>query len=85
MEENLRKKLISGKEQAILAKKLATIVTDVPVRLSLKGCQLGGLDKPEVFRLFESLEFKSLIPRLATQRTQKKTESTEKDEQMSLL
>ena len=83
--------LEKDKEQAEMAKKLAQIITNVPVKLNLDKAQLRSLDKLEVRELFEKLEFKSLIKKLSekktiTQMTQKKdTENTEKREQLSLI
>jgi len=63
--EGLRKKLKESAESAEMAKKLATIVTDVPIEINLDRCQLKNFDRPNVHHLFEELEFRSLIPRLS--------------------
>lgn len=63
--EHLRKKLQESEESAELAKKLATIVTDVPVVFDPEKCTLLDFDRPNVRKLFEELEFRSLIPRLS--------------------
>ncbi len=65
VEPGLREKLEKGKEAAELSFKLATIKKDVPVKIDLKKCEIGEFTQPEVIRLLEELEFKSLIPRLA--------------------
>jgi len=62
--ENTIKKLAEGAESAILSKKLATIVTDVPVRLELKDCVTKDFDKEKVIAFFRQLGFKSLIGRV---------------------
>jgi len=66
--QKIRKKLVEGllkdAGQAKLAKKLAQIVTDVPIKLDFKKARLGRLDKPKVKELFEKLEFRSLISKL---------------------
>lgn len=64
--------LISDKDQAIMAKKLAKIVSDVPVKFELEKCKIRELDKPKVKKLFKELEFKSLISRLSGERFNKK-------------
>lgn len=62
--EGIRKKLAENKESALMAKKLATIVCNVPIEIDLKKLTLGNLLKPNIVNLFEELEFRSLIPRL---------------------
>lgn len=58
------KKLVEGEELAFLSQKLAQIVTNVPIRLSLKACRVHDYDEEEAIKLFEELEFKSLINKL---------------------
>jgi len=62
--EKVRKALEVNIESANLAKQLATIVTNVPIRVDLEKCKLGNLDRPNVHSLFEEMEFRTLIPRL---------------------
>ncbi len=62
--EKVRRALAENSEQAGLAKKLATIVTDVPITFDIEKCRLKNLDRPHIHKLFEDLEFRSLIPRL---------------------
>jgi DNA polymerase I len=61
----LRKKLEEGRESAYLSRKLAQIVTDVPVRLDLAACVSHEFDADDVVHLFRSLEFRSLTNRLS--------------------
>lgn len=63
--EGLRKKLKESLESAEMAKKLATIVTDIKIEVDLEKCRLPNFDRPNVHHLFELLEFQSLIPRLS--------------------
>lgn len=63
--EKIRNALIKDSEMAILSKKLATIVRDVPVSFRMEECKLPNLDNPKISKLFAELEFKSLIPRLS--------------------
>ncbi|MBI4999537.1 hypothetical protein HZB97_02075 [Candidatus Gottesmanbacteria bacterium] len=65
VDKKIKDKLDEGKEQAVLGRKLATIVTDVPVSLDLAKSKVETFNTPKVRKLFEELEFKSLIPRLA--------------------
>lgn len=57
-------KLKQSREQAFLSKKLALIVTDVPIRLKLPACKLTDYDKGKARKLFKELEFRTLISRL---------------------
>lgn len=57
-------KLKAGKQSAFESKKLATIVTDVPIRLDLNAAEVKEYDKGKVVDLFEELEFRSLLSKL---------------------
>ena len=58
------KKLAEGQEIALKSKMLATIVTEVPIKLDLDACRVSGYDKAKALALFEELGFKSLMGRL---------------------
>jgi len=60
----VRKALVEGKEQAFLSKRLATIVTDVPITLDLERCRTSDYDRERVMEVFRELEFRSLVDRL---------------------
>ena len=62
--ERMQKLLAEGAEDAVLSKKLATLDLKAPVKLELKKCEIHDFDKEKVIKLFEELEFKSLINRL---------------------
>lgn len=62
--KSVYEKLVEGKESAELSKKLATIVTDVPIKLSLDACVVHDYDKQKVVQKFRELEFNSLIEKL---------------------
>lgn len=57
-------RLKADREMALASKKLATIVTNAPVRLHLDKCVLSEYDKEKTLRLFEELEFTSLVKKL---------------------
>ncbi|MBU1178215.1 DNA polymerase I [Patescibacteria group bacterium] len=57
-------KLKDNKEQAILSKKLGTIVTNVPLDFDLTKCELKDFDRGKMVKLFQELGFKSLLARL---------------------
>lgn len=56
--------LATDAEQAALAKKLATILTDAPITLDKKDCTVSGFDIPAAQAAFEALGIKSLQKRL---------------------
>ena len=61
----LQKALTSGREDAVHSKRMVTIVRDVPdIELSLEDSVLRDYDRDKVIKLFQELEFKSLISRL---------------------
>ena len=89
--ENIYKNLdkITGKvhehlkkdeENAFFSRKLATIITDVPIKLSLNECRTHKYNRENVQNFFQELEFKTLLSRLnkfnSHSETKKKQEST---------
>ncbi|MBV9598917.1 MAG: DNA polymerase I, partial [Chloroflexi bacterium] len=52
------------RDQVLLAKRLTTIVTDLPVDLDVEKVRLKELRRPEVIGIFQELSFKSLIDRI---------------------
>jgi|SRR5579859_3354709 len=61
----VRATLSAHEELARQCKRLATIVTDVPVTLDLNACRLQSLNREEVLALFRELEFYSLVDRVS--------------------
>jgi DNA polymerase-1 len=59
-----RNALAGQKKQALLSKRLATIVTEVPIALDLDRCRTSDYDRQKVADLFRELEFRSLMQRL---------------------
>ena len=57
-------KVKKGKEMAILSKKLATIITNVPVEFHEEDFRLKEWDKEKLKQVFAELEFKTLGKRL---------------------
>ena len=62
--ENLATKLAVDAEQAALAKKLAKIVTDAPVKMELEKAKTEKIDTKGLLSEFQELGFKSLIGRI---------------------
>ncbi|HOZ83953.1 MAG TPA: DNA polymerase I [Niabella sp.] len=60
----LGKKVVEGKEMAILSKKLATIIIDVPVEFHEEDFKVTDWNKETLREIFGELEFKTLGKRL---------------------
>ncbi len=63
-EGRVKKSLEEHRDQAILSKRMATIVTDLDVPLDIDAARYLSYDRKRVIDLFEELEFRSLVPRL---------------------
>lgn len=61
---SMGEKIRNGKDLAILSKKLATIITDVPVSFHEESFELSPFDKDALMEIFSELEFKSLGKRI---------------------
>jgi DNA polymerase-1 len=59
----ISEKLATDAEQAMLAKKLATILTNAPVKLDVKKCKVVDINHEELLDSFIELGFHSLIKR----------------------
>jgi DNA polymerase-1 len=62
--EKVGLKLATDAEQAALAKKLATIITDVPMQFDIKKCYVNDFDVAGLRKAFEEQGFKSLVGRM---------------------
>jgi DNA polymerase-1 len=60
----LKEKVEANHEQALMSKKLATIITDVPIDLDVKGLERAEPNKEKVIELFSELEFRTLAKRV---------------------
>lgn len=56
--------LVASAEQAEFSKRLATIVTEVPLEIELSKCKFQGPDYPRLREIFRELRFSSLLKRL---------------------
>ena len=63
--EKIRNILKENEAIARQSKKLATIVTELPVSLRLEESRVSRFNRPKIAELFRELEFASLLPRLA--------------------
>ena len=83
--ENLRKKLEANKENAYLSQKLATIVTDLKIKLNMDMARTDHFDPAKVESLFRELEFRALMGRLTALYTAFGKSSPKREEQLSSL
>ena len=84
--ESLRKKLLESYEQALMSKKLAQIILDVPLQIDLEDCRYSEINKIKVKEVLEKYNFKSLIRRMGfDDGSGKKKEVGVSDNQLSLL
>lgn len=63
----LKEKVEQHKDQALLSKRLATIITDSPVEFDEQDLILEEPDKEKILELFTELEFKTLAKRVLGQ------------------
>jgi len=64
--EKLRQKIIDNREMALMSKKLATIILDVPIDFDETRLVMESPDIPRLRRLFEELEFRAFGQRIFT-------------------
>lgn len=61
LKPKLLENLANGYEDMVMSRSLATIDRTVPIELDFSACTLKNYDKSSVSRMFEELDFKSLI------------------------
>lgn len=69
---SLSEKLLNSYEQALMSKKLAMLIYDVPLDISLKDAKFIQLNKLKVKEVLEKYNFKSLVRRLGFEVTDSK-------------
>ncbi len=72
----MKENVIAFADQALLSKKLATIITDVPVVFDPKALELEPPNKESLRALFGVLEFRTLAERLLGERISTPTRTT---------
>ena len=84
--DTLREKLLNCAETAMMSKKLAQIILDVPMQIELDECRYLEFNYGRVKEVFEKYNFKSLLKRLGfiPQEESRKKEEVSKD-QLSLF
>ncbi|MCR6111617.1 DNA polymerase I [Bacillus sp. A301a_S52] len=75
--KKLKENLEQNKEQAFMSKKLAEIMLDAPVTITLDELKLGERKNDELISLFKELEFNSLLDRLGMEVTLSDSEEME--------
>ena len=60
----LRQKIEEGAQSAMMSKRLATIVTNVPVDYTIEDCRIGEEDRDRLIGLYNKLEFKTYLKKL---------------------
>ncbi len=60
----IKELLTTYHDDAYLSKTLGTIKTDVPIKFDLANCKLHSPDKDKLIKLFQELEFKSLLGKI---------------------
>ena len=63
-DEKIKEKLVGGKESAVLSKKLAVIVTDVPIEADWERMRVEMVKKEKMVAVLGGLGFKSLVQRV---------------------
>ncbi|HAO46978.1 MAG TPA: DNA polymerase I [Ferruginibacter sp.] len=61
---SIGEKVRAGKELAVMSKKLATIITNVPVEFHEEDFKIKEMNRPVLKAIFEELEFKTLGKRI---------------------
>ena len=80
MPENIGLKLATDAEQAAMAKKLATIVIDAPIKMDLEKAKIGRIDRLGLLEAFTELGFKSLMGRVMDVEVKKEEKEEKKVE-----
>lgn len=85
--ENVALKLATDAEQASLAKKLATILQDAPLKLELEKSTLDKIDEKALKKYLEDLGFSGLLKRMPKISEHKKEDKNRepKDTQLNLI
>jgi DNA polymerase-1 len=65
----MKEKVDEGREMGLLSKKLVTIITDVPIEFNEKELRVEPKDKQAIQALFEELEFRTLLPRVLSSKS----------------
>ncbi len=70
----LKKKVEENVDKILLSKRMATIVTDVPVDVTIDSLERRDMDVDKVIEIFREMEFKTFIARLNSRLTADKVQ-----------
>ena len=79
----LKEKIEQNKELGILSKKLATIITDVPINYKIEELKFNVTNLDKTREIFDELEFKRLSSSLSSIFLKNDNDKVEKDEKKS--
>lgn len=65
-QKKLRESLMKHGEDALMSKRLATIIADIPLQIDFEKFRVGEMNRPAVFALFKELEFSSLLKSISS-------------------
>jgi DNA polymerase-1 len=83
--ETVKKKLMECAEQAVMSKRLATVILDVPMEIDIEDCAYKEFNQIKVRDILEKYNFKSLIKRLGFNPESKNTGPAISKDQMALF
>lgn len=83
--KKLNENLVNNKEIALLSKELATIYREVPIEFSLDNLKYTKYEKSNIYHIFNTLEFSTLIERLGLEEGREVIEFEEIEFDYSLL
>lgn len=62
--DKVKNLLLEQKRNSFLSKKLVVIIKNVPIEVEIEKCAFKNFNKEKVVKLFQELEFKSLLPKV---------------------
>ena len=80
----LKENLLKYKKDALLSRKLVTIITDVPLKKNFHQLNMKDYDKDTLIKIFEDLEFKSLVKKLKDPSKAPKKKKTKGEEKIKI-
>lgn len=83
--ETIKKRLIEGEESAEISKKLATVVTKVPMKFVFDQAKFAGFKTEAAASILRQLGFKSLLARVGFEIPQKNKKEKKKEEAQPTL
>ena len=79
----LREKLEAGRDNAYLSYELATIVSEAPIDFEPRDAVIQPYNRPELYKLFQKLEFVRLIDRYGLRGAEQEAKVVEKTENIA--